>query len=454
MSRAEFNAAMSTIKGGWTQDRVRELLGPPDDIWPANDSKAFVTGGYEIWCYGTNGHHTFPTRGQVAFKNGKTVDDSDEMESPAPPPTLPLSEEELADALRVMDPPRRNLSDYSNDSQHLLAAANMLIAKGQKKAMAILEEYVRLSVGPDWLFWLVRVAFTSKTPGGVFKVPAIGGIAHSPPHNLKAWPTFPVALVDNVPICPYRFAHSGGVPEMFAWYMADHKAEWVIRKKPLIPPADPFPIYTKLLATKNWDNDIAFRIDYAEKEREKSALLKEFLNLVRTAYRPTSEEVKDSDFEDIHSEFLKANCHWDTQKQMYIRADGVALLEKVIDYAQNECTINAGPRLTVSFKFDRTDPRNVSYSTGHVESGTEPLPTAVWLAEDASTGNLLRWQEVTGDVSYFPWQSDYKVALAAKPHQPTSESGSSSAFFCREGTHVRFAVLFDGKRYESPVFTP
>lgn len=66
--RVSFAGRLSTVRERLAADRVREILGPPDDI-----RREGIMGTKERWCYGTSGHLTFPTLGEVYIDEKGTV---------------------------------------------------------------------------------------------------------------------------------------------------------------------------------------------------------------------------------------------------------------------------------------------------------------------------------------------------------------------------------------------
>src|SRR5204863_104002 len=65
-TRREFAKAMSKLKEGMSEAEVLSLLGRPDDIRTQHDPGGVsTTGTREIWRYGTSGHLTTATLGQV-----------------------------------------------------------------------------------------------------------------------------------------------------------------------------------------------------------------------------------------------------------------------------------------------------------------------------------------------------------------------------------------------------
>src|SRR5262245_43818598 len=72
--RAKFASDMAQLVQGMPKTQVEKILGKPDDIKTQNDPGGIPTNETkEIWCYGTNGHLTFPTLGQVFIREDNRV---------------------------------------------------------------------------------------------------------------------------------------------------------------------------------------------------------------------------------------------------------------------------------------------------------------------------------------------------------------------------------------------
>ena len=312
-NRAAFCHAMSQIKQDATEAQVTSLLGRPDDV---------TTWGDEVdWRYGTNGPGTFATLGTIWISDHKVLAVIGGTGEP-PPPSV-IGETELVASMRQLD--RLSNRDLAvrgkvEDPRILIRAANLLIDIGRAKALAVLSEYSRLSSRAQWLFWLARVAFTSNAPGGVFPVPIIGLIDPDPPRDLTDWPTFPVAIFEDVPFCLYQDALIRGAGEGFGSYLQKNKSEWKLRATPLHPPDDPFPAEKKLVASAVWPFR---RVDPTPCNPGPERIsLDQVLNLVQTAYRPDPQHASVLDYDRCHKEFLALGCYWSSARQMYVRKNG------------------------------------------------------------------------------------------------------------------------------------
>ncbi len=69
--RAAFTVKLAQVSFEDKAERVLRLLGPPDDIRRAPDPVPYPTD--EIWCYGTNGHNSLATLGEVCLRQGGVI---------------------------------------------------------------------------------------------------------------------------------------------------------------------------------------------------------------------------------------------------------------------------------------------------------------------------------------------------------------------------------------------
>ena len=314
---------------------AEKLLGKPDDIWTKEKDPRF-TQWPEVWCYGSIGHRTMPTLGQLILSkdHGMILGASDSEREMAPPKESVISEKELENSMRQLF--RETFTNNSNyDSLKLIQGANCLMRLGKEKAVAVLREYDRVYGFPEqyWLYQLTRVLFVPKD--GSF-LPPIHLDMHGVPSIMSNSPTYPILMDNDCPFCVTRFGpQMGATFYNFKQYVDESEMNWQIRTKRLIPPADPFLCFDRLIIAKSWPGNSPHE-NYVPNYSWN--LLKEILKLVRTAYEAPQFHFFYSNIEDQktylerhHQEFLRLKCHWDEKLQMYVRGDGSFTLDKFDD---------------------------------------------------------------------------------------------------------------------------
>ena len=332
--RKSFAQAIRQVKDGWTRAQVEAVLGKPDDIIPPAPMNSAGWVAPEFLCYGTDVHGGLPTLGRVALQKGKVLYAIGGYGEP--PDTTLVSEQELRADLRAIAKTADPTFDDAwtrGDPLRLIKVANLLIPMGKEKGMGVLCEYFRVASieesSAEWPFWLVRIMFTSKEPGGVFPLPAIGAISPEPPKNPKAWPTFPILMTDDVPFNVYNGRSLAGEPEQFTNYVHDHSKNWTIRKTMIQPSDNPFASVTKLMNSKSWP--LKKTPDHKTRRDEEAWVgVLSVHDLVRTAYRMENHDYYSSgnaflDLDKYAKEFAAQGCHWDEKRQMYVRRDGSTL---------------------------------------------------------------------------------------------------------------------------------
>ena len=339
ITRAEFAAAFQHIQKGQAEKEVISLLGKPDDIHTAIDpSGIHSTDTRDIWCYGTEGHLTFPVLGCIYFDTSGKVQYAYGIAGD------PMLEKSLGDAEinRIV----RMLSRVSGISSHynpqtVVMAANTLAPLGKEKACRLIREYDRVAASMD-TWWrldafdeyniqcLTRILFDApeaKAPvintawleilcDGYLRPPMLGGSNPRPPEDLKITPRFPVYLINDIPILITTGYILAGREEFASEYLDRNEKQGVWHGTLFVPPDNPFPAYSDFKALKGWDG---FK-DESLQER----ILTQILAMVQTVYRPAKEDV---DFKTATAEFEKCKAKWDQQKCMYTFANGETLPE-------------------------------------------------------------------------------------------------------------------------------
>ena len=123
----------------------------------------------------------------------------------------------------------------------LVRAVNALQRLGKQQALAILEEYVKLTSVSGYhdehqiVFWIIRVLFEPIRLDERIPSPMIAVHLEKSPN----WPLNPIAIVDDIPFMIGHPIGMGGMPEPPAAHIEWARRHGVIRDQPLKPTASP-----------------------------------------------------------------------------------------------------------------------------------------------------------------------------------------------------------------------
>jgi hypothetical protein len=348
-SREEFAAAFARIKEGMPAEEVRTLLGEPDDIRTQNDPGGIsLTGTREIWGYGTDRHLGFATLGTVTIDSAHHVQYFKGTKG-AHELVAQFGEIELRRLLRLVA--RASLVRLATgdlNPRDTLAAINTLYPMGKKTGVALMAEYLDVSFNWAWtqdegLFLVMRGLFepppvTQGAPEtriaygrgsfgvvepGYFRPPAIAVATWADP---KAFPRFPLVIIDDIPLVPTWRVGMGGRPESASAHLQKLEANapgW--RQEALKPTDDPLGVFAKLFAILPPD---------AGRNELEPIVAYQLLRLVDTVYRDPAIEAEDFFYppERAMAVFTKATekvralkIHWDMKAGCYVFADGTTL---------------------------------------------------------------------------------------------------------------------------------
>ena len=137
---------------------------------------------------------------------------------------------------------------------------------------------------------------------------------------------------------------------------------------------------------------------------------------------------------------------------LYVRKDGTFLAdEKPPLYLQCGYAYRSVPRLELSIVLERVSSNAVGYTINVKEIGSSEVNPAVIVFEDPASGKQvgLAAANIFNTLSYTKEQ-----ALALTPHKPVSEGSKGAGIDLPIGSAVRCILIFDGKKYASPVLRP
>jgi hypothetical protein len=340
----------------------------------------------------------------------------------------------------------------------LVQAANELIPKGEKRVLAYARDWEQRIESADfnmellWPYLLVRVLFVGKKPDYIFPH-YLGQIPDAVTESPQNWPTYPVLIHENSTILcfPWSFMLGGQMP-LFREYIDANSSNWKIRPSKYVLPNDPFLITSKLLELGAAPEDA---------KATHATIVKQVLKLVRTAYRPSKPgqgQRAENDpklFEQLHQEFLKAGCHWDSKLSLYVRKDGSFDKDPIEEFSAKEYKFPPLKNLKVVLHFDRQERETCGYSADVSETYGSVIPTAVLEAIDVKTKKQLDWIHINSPSFVLPGDTTIEKMLAEPRHRAVPElrrTPSTMKLFVDQ--KVQFVLHYDGKTYTSPELNP
>lgn len=200
--------------GHLTEPQIIALLGRPDDVLTAPEFADPIVGG-KVLCYGTNGHGTFPTLGQIV------LDERGELGGIiggwGTPPGRLLSETQVRDVLRAIHPgpdPDAPNAEEDWDPAAFIRVVNRLQGMGKHRALTALGEYARVSA-----YLRAGNTYMPRYDDKVFAFLAVP-FPVPPGPRLYGW-RHELLVVDDIPfLAPPRDNHGdhGLFPSQASWY--------------------------------------------------------------------------------------------------------------------------------------------------------------------------------------------------------------------------------------------
>ena len=231
-NRAEFAKALAKVKPGQLATDVRARLGAPDDIKTEHDPGGITASRTaEVWRYGTRGHLGFATLGTIHVQADGKVQ---YVFGARGAPPVGFGEADLRRLLELIDA----VPSYNAqlDPLALIRAVDALQPLGKERALAAIDEYLRVSSsfddgGREGVFLLLRALF--DVPASGMPPMMVGGA--QVPTDPAALPRFPLAIVDDVPLKLVRGFALAGEAEAPETDVAAFRKLGTLRAKPLAP---------------------------------------------------------------------------------------------------------------------------------------------------------------------------------------------------------------------------
>jgi hypothetical protein len=282
--RSEFAARVATIKPGMMRAEVERVLGRPDDVRTEQDPGGISAARtVEIWRYGARVHLGFATLATVHLQADGSVQYVFGGKGTPPDATLGLAEPELRRLLELV----AAVPSYNapNDPLALIRATNALQPLGKDRALAVIDEFLRVSSwlddhGREGVFHLARTLFDAPATPPV-PVMMVGAPDIDRPADPALFPRWPIVIAGDIPLDVVSGYSLGGHAED-----PEHHLEWfrknaTIRPAPLAPVANPLDAIDAFI-----EGPLAagIRVD----ERRRIHLYDQALRAMQTVSRPAT----------------------------------------------------------------------------------------------------------------------------------------------------------------------
>jgi hypothetical protein len=256
-SRASFVKTINKVHEGMSETAVLSLLGRPDEMVANAPSGADVT-----LRYGVAGNPAIATFGQVQIDQNHKV--AYVVGKGAPLPAGLFSEDEIRSLLDVLNHVRFDVGISGWDPRPLICAVNALQALGKEKALAAVDEFLRVrgGLGGEGIFYVLRVLFDVPATPGYMPGIYYGKPDSRGPADPKLLPLFPIALEGDIPFLlagPVDWEGPGfPTPKTHVAYF---RKCGKLRSRPLVPTVRPFTALNEVMRSARFVERDGFTSD-------------------------------------------------------------------------------------------------------------------------------------------------------------------------------------------------
>ena len=445
--RREFANAISTLKEGAAESEVVALLGPPEDVRTQNDPGGITTiGTKEVWRYGTSGHLTVATLGQVYFDTKGRVQ---YVFGKGTPPAASMFEEgELRHLLGVLaDVPSYGAGLHYNPRK-VIKAVNVLQPLGKERALAAVGEFLRVSYwhdnGRDGVFLVLRTLFDVPDDPG-FMPPMPG---YPPRPDQKLLPRFPIAIEGDIPLLVGTGSAFGGLPEQPESHLKYFRAHGKLRDRPLSPTTTPFKALEEFARSPRWP----FAGGHIGNDdwRGRQLVSTQLLRLIDTVYRVEPGqwgELVPSDKRqaaEIIAGAASLKIAWDAAANQYTLPDGTTLPPS--KPYRHETWRPEVPDLTIEVDVKREGPRDVtvSFAEDYEVGKAGPMAIVRILRATAPEQALLSFRT-----------SDRRTGVEAEGQTGTKRTRTvTKSLKLEEGSEIRIELKTASQSITSQIIRP
>jgi hypothetical protein len=205
----------------------------------------------------------------------------------------------------------------------LIRAVNGLRSLGKERALAVLEEYLKLAQGsnyfsaePKIVFWIIRLLFEPIRLDDRIPPPGIAVfLVDRESVEAMKWPLNPMAVSGDVPFMVGRQIAMGGQPEPPSSHIRWARLHGVIRDDPLVPRANPLAAAEAILASRR----LKALDEYSRVEATRGIRL-QALAMVKGLLQPLSarEAARDDRWRALLKAATERGIDWDAKREQFV----------------------------------------------------------------------------------------------------------------------------------------
>jgi hypothetical protein len=453
---------MSKIKEGMSEAEVLALLGRPDDIRTQRDPGGIsTTNTKEIWRYGTSGHLTTATLGQVYIDDGGRVQYF--YGKGDPPQDNLFDEKELRRLLTALGQVPSYNDGWRYNPRKVIQAVNLLQPLGKEKALAVIKEFLRVMShfhddGREGTFLVLRTLFEVPEDPGYMPRMHVGAPSVPEPQDKRLLPRFPIALEQDIPFLVNAGYSLSGRPEPPESHLDYFRKHGQFRAKLLVPSDRPFEVLEAFAKSPRW----VFKEEKGlnDTERGRHYLTDQILRLIDSVYRvepdmhgnllPRRGRDAQERRKKIIDEATNLKIRWEPKGNRYTFLDGKTLPEPEVKQYRRETWQPEVPGREVKVILERQDRRFLSISVQETFEVGKPGPKMGFKVIKAGSKGKPITEFQTGQ-GRIPTRGGTDVNTTAGAR---AFSSSNRTVEVDEGTELQVELSVDGKTQTSPTYEP
>jgi hypothetical protein len=463
-SRAKFVEALNRVEQGMSEVAVLSSLGRPDNIVVENapdGSSVHEVAARKTWRYGVAGNPPIATLGEVRIDRQHEV--ANTVGQGTPLPEGMFREEQIRVVLDVLNHVRFDVGPGGHDPRPLICAVNLLQPLGKQKALAAIDEFLRIDTARrNGSLFVLRTLFdVPAVPGympGIYGEPDPRG-----PLDPKLLPRFPITLEGDIPfllIEPMEVEGQGPLPEKHVAYFREFGK---LRSKRLIPTDRPLAVLNELTHSKRWYGKGKNRFTIEDEAMSRRALYNQTWRLLGSVLRYEEDPcncaslvVQLKEWTNRLEEVSKLRIQWNNQRCEYTFTDGTTL--PAIRHTRLSWKPSI-PGLSAEITVERANPTCVEIGLHQSwQAGTE-IPSGIIKVYDVKAMEKplceFRLGRPAELVNLLTDRPEVRRALDASKASHAFEGGSGGVSLClKQGTEIQAELRIGKTSQRSAVFKP